>query len=193
MKTTIQCVPSRLEYAKGIFKDFKDIIYHVDENYTGCFNSFKEMLDIPFENYRLHLQDDIIITDNLHENLDYLEQIMVREKIDILSLYANPRKANKEAHARGETIVRLNPFLMMQGVVFSKRFVEILKEEVDASRQTKYDDTFVGDVCKKRKIKAFCHIPSLVQHNLTIKSEIGNANNPNNRKGLFFNKEFFTI
>lgn len=191
MITTVQCVPTRRKYAEDVFKDFKNIVYHEDKNYTGCFNSFKDMLDIPFEDYRLHVQDDILITNDLHNNLDYLQNIMSDKKIEILSLYANPRKAIREAHLKKQTIARLNPFLMMQGVVFSYDFVQMLKEEISESRQNKYDDTFVGDVCKKRKVKAYCHIPSLVQHNLLLDSEIGNPNNPHNRKALFFDQEYF--
>lgn len=194
MIITVQAVPKRMLYIKNQLRKYKNevnIYFNIDEHYTGSFNSFKNMLNIPVDNYRLHLQDDIILADNLLFNLDYLSNLMNSNNIDVLSLYANPRKAIKKAFDEGKSLVELKPFLMMQGVVFSKRVIDLMKVEINNSRQTKHDDVFVQDVLRMYKIKAYCHLPSLVQHNLELDSIMQHAKNTKNRTTRLFDKDFF--
>lgn len=164
---TVQCVPHRLKYIKKVLHGF-DAIYHVD-NYTSPMNSFKEMLKIPVKDYRLHLQDDIIIADHFDIIIPYLARTMHERNIDLLSLFVPPRPTfEKKVKNSSESIVEMSNFLWMPGCMFSKRLVDLMAAtETD---EKKHDDVFVGSVLKKHGIKPYVHNPSLVQHNIKMES-----------------------
>ncbi len=187
MIVTVQCVPERLDYIKSQIKD-KPAVYSIDTEKSGAFNSFAKMLDIDLgdSDYRLHLQDDVILSKNFWDKLPHIERLMKKKDIHVLSLYAPNRKDLREQHEQGKNkIVEFHRFLTLVTCVFSRKFISLMKQELKHTRQKKHDDVFVLHILRKYKIKAYVHLPSLTQHNQDIKSTMGHIKSSKRESPLF--------
>jgi hypothetical protein len=175
MVITIQAVEERLFWVRKMQGEVSAVVY-IDHGKEGSFSSFREMLKIEVNNYRLHLQDDVILSKRISEYLPYLENEMKNKDIHLLSLFAPRRKHILESFNRGETFALFPNYLWLQASIFSKHFIDLMRLEITTTKQNKHDDVFVAEVLKKYKIPAYVHIPSIVQHNTDIKSTMGHSN-----------------
>lgn len=178
MIAVIQCVLERQYYAERTIGEFRSIPGHlyVDRNRVGPYRAFINSLErFPSgDEYRLHLQDDVILTRNLEDYLPTLEQEVRAREIDVLALYAPRRGHIDESVAAGERFARFPNFLTMVAVLFSPWAVAKMQEH-STEYDEPYDDSYVQLVLKKYRRKAYVHLPSLAQHNVRLKSSVGHA------------------
>jgi hypothetical protein len=190
MIITVQCVPERIEYIKKQLKDIPEdipIVYHIDTEKSGSYNSFCDMLnlDLKDSDYRLHFQDDVILSNAFWGKINFIEKVMKSKDIHVLSLYAPNRKHLIEQFQQGKTIVQLDNFLGLVCCVFSKEFVAIMKLLQGTIKEKKHDDVFVREALRISGIKAYVMLPSLIQHNLEIRSAMGHHKNVKRQSPLF--------
>ena len=72
MKTVVQCVNKRFDYIYNeVERNAKiDAVYSIDNEKKGALKTFLQMSkDYKYSEYKLHLQDDIVIADNLKDYL----------------------------------------------------------------------------------------------------------------------------
>lgn len=189
MITTVQTIEERLEYITGITSEFNPI-YHVDRRRTNAFDSFVDMLDYDFTDYRLHFQDDIVIADGLVDYIPDLLEFMERNVIHVLSLFSPARKSTFVAYQRGARILRYCNYLGNIAVIFSRHFADKLKDNVTSATQTKDDDMFINEVAEKEGIKMFMHLPVLVQHLPQMGSVLGHTDNIHKMTSNLFDIDF---
>jgi hypothetical protein len=168
MRCIIQTVPSRVEYAKKQAEDFGlpcDI--HIDPM-TGPFNGFVDTLrNYDYGNeYRFHMQDDLILCDDFKDYIPEVERIMRENDMHLMSLYAPRYRVLKEANEKGKRWVKSLSGFAMQAIVFSPMLVKQMLDDAHYYKGWKHDDWFVTDVCRFHKIGTYVHIPSLCQHNV---------------------------
>jgi hypothetical protein len=186
VKVTIQAVRDREHWVNQISHKFKDIQVFYDDERLGNFGKFIEIVNKKWDSYRLHLQDDVLIAKDLDLHLDSLQNEMQLRDIHLLSLFAPSRKFLYEQYKKGIRFSEFPDFLMMQGVIFSpyanEKMIEFNKNIV---KRHKHDDVFVREFLKEYKIKSYVHLPSLVQHNLNLKSTLGHSSSIQRRSQLF--------
>ena len=185
MIVTIQAVPSRMRSVETIRNNFKymEVVTYVDEEYKGTLDSFSEMLKIPVDDYRLHLQDDIILADNIEEKLEEIASYMTKNNVDVVSLFSlNDGTGKDPKHG----YYKYNNTIGILGVLMSANFIELMQREVviflDKKAKDKElgdtqeyaDDMFVKWVIARNKTVSKILIPHLVQHNINMKSIVGN-------------------
>jgi len=188
MQILIQAIPERINYIKPV-ADYLGATIHIDVDHTGTFSSFRDMLKYETGDYRLHLQDDVIIADRFKDYLPTIESMMKINRIDVFSLFVPHRQIMRDYFNKGYNIAPFKDFLMLQATVFSRRFIQIMREDIPYSKQIRHDDVFVRDTLKRNQIRAFVHLPGLVQHDLTLKSGMGHPAN-DRRMSLLFDKDF---
>lgn len=195
MNIVTQCIQERYDLAVDTLKETDlQSKFYIDKNKEGCLKSFGYMLNnYATDDYRLHLQDDIMFADNLKLYLPKLEAYMQNKEIHLLSIFAPNRKLILQQYNEGKTIAPFPNYLWLQASIFSPRFQSILKKEYNNLNDDtiKDDDVFVAYVLKKYNIKAYVHLPSLVQHNTEIKSSLGHANSKI-RESKVFDKNYIT-
>lgn len=194
MTITIQAVERRLQNVELMLSQLngEDVTVHVDKEMKGSFGSFVDMLSYEVKNdYRLHLQDDVILSPHFKEYLPYVEEIMNKKNIHLLSLYAPRRKSIHEAMNRKEKISVFENYSWLQGTVFSKKFVELMRLHLPLSKQTKHDDTFVREVLHTYKIKAYVHLPCVIQHNVEMVSVMGHGKGEG-RRSIVYDENYIT-
>lgn len=194
MIAVIQCVLERQWYAERTIAEFKAIPGHiyVDRHRVGPYRGFINSLErFPSgDEYRLHLQDDVILARNLEDYLPTLEQEVRAREIDVLALYA-PRRGHIDASAAaGERFAPFPNFLTMVAVLFSPWAVGAMLE-YSSTYSDIHDDFYVQTVLKKTKRKAYLHLPSLAQHNVRLKSSLGHASTVS-RTSKYFDPDFVT-
>lgn len=211
MIITIQTVEERFNYIKEQTKDFyRQPIYHVDLERKGCLSGFLDMLEYDVQDYRVHLQDNIILADGFEEYLPFLQEFMEKQNFDMLSLYVPKMRRINQLSEYKNGVSYLYWFALgffpLQGAIFSKKFVELMRKEVKGKKRDKYesmkkqkgeqtrqlhDDEFVMLVAQKYNIKPYIHVPSLVQRNIKIQSTIGSITDSNHESGSF-DKDYIT-
>ena len=193
MITTAQCINERLELAKKTIVAAEiPALFYVDENKDGCLASFGAMLNkYPTNDYRLHLQDDLMFADNIIKYLPRVENHMRTKDLHVLSLFAPNRKLILKQYEEGKVIAPFPNYLWLQATMFSPQFQSVMKKEYNnlSDKSIKDDDVFVAHVMKKYNVKAYVHLPSIVQHNTDIKSSLGHANSKN-RESKVFDKDY---
>lgn len=187
MIACIQTIPSRFEHAKEQADEIGiPCSIYIDKNKDGPFKAFVETLKAfpTGDQYRLHMQDDITLTDDLKDYLPEVERQMREKDIELLSLFAPRRKHMDEQFTKGKRIATFPNFLWMQCVVMSPWLCQKLIEHA-YQYDDKHDDVYVNAVLRAYKKGAFVHLPSLVQHDITIPSSMGHANNDKRTSPLF--------
>lgn len=189
MIITIQAVKERENYIREQIKDFVgEPIIHIDEKRQGCLTSFMDMLEYK-DDYRAHLQDDIILADNFEKYLPYLTDFMSKNDIHLFSLYVPKMRRISQLTEYRDGISYLKWFVAgffpLQGAIFSSKFIDLMRKEIKGKKREYYenmqkgnrnlnDDEFIMLVANKYKINSYLHIPSLVQHNVNLASVNGN-------------------
>ena len=196
IKVAIQCVPQRAKHV-GIIKKYIESIglecnYYMDFERKGCLWNFKRILSENVNNketYLLFLQDDIFFNEDFKHHLGNIIEHMSLNEIDAVSLFCPPRGYYIKAFDSGQKFYIEKNFLWMQSVIFSKNYIKGLldfKNEV----HTRHDDSFVSMYAKETENYIQIALPSLIQHDLEIKSAMGHPKKTGNveRKSNLFTK-----
>lgn len=176
MIVAIQGVAERARNIKDIQSQFKDteVYTYIDPIRISSFCSFKKMLEIyPIDSNRLHIQDDALLSHQLESFLPSLDTIMNDNNIDLLSLYVPNRIVFNELYATGYTgVYEFKNFLGLVACVFSTKMQDIMRKELKniSCDDEEHDDVFVYHTLKKHSMKAYAHIPALVQHRIDMTS-----------------------
>ena len=120
----------------------------------------------------LVLQDDVIVHEGFSECLNDLLPHL--EEMQAISLFVPPRKKLDDAADTGINFIRNYDFLWMPGILLHPNFAAGLASYA-AERQTIHDDSIVRDYAKSQNIPIWNTVPSLIQHNLTMRSTLGTA------------------
>lgn len=194
MKACIQTIPERSQHALEQLNELglPATFIYTDHDKIGPFKAFIETLKAypSGDEYRLHMQDDITFCDGFKDYLPEVERLMREGQYDLLSLFAPRRKHMDEQFAKGKRVGTFPNFLWMQCVVMSPWLVERLLAH-SHQYDDKHDDVYVAAVLDAYKRKAYVHLPSLVQHDVSIPSSVGHANN-DKRTSRIFDKDFVT-
>jgi hypothetical protein len=189
MNIVIQAVRQRENNVNILTKKLPNAKVVWDEKLEGGFTTFSKILKIPFEGYRLHLQDDAIVPNDLEQYLPEVEKLMQENDIHIMSLYVPQRKYLKEQYDKGLRFSDFPNFLTMVACVFSKEVTLKVIDFLEVSAEKKHDDSFIREFLAKHKIRAYAHFPSLVQHSVALKSVMKNPNT-DKRQSFCFQKDF---
>lgn len=169
MFAIIQSIPARYELAlkQREALGFPCEIY-VDEKLSKPFKGFWDSLLAydSSDDYRLHMQDDLIYCDDFRDYIPEVMRLMREEDMHLFSLYGPRVKQLREAHAKGRRYCQSFKGFAMQCIVFSPWLVEKMKELAPYYTGSHHDDWFVSEVVLYTKIKPFVHLPSLCQHNI---------------------------
>jgi hypothetical protein len=167
MITTIQTSAAYLENLNGIITEYNAIVYN-NENRDNSFLRFKDMLDIDFDDYRFHLQDNVILADNLKQYIDtILIEFMNKNNINLLSLSSHPLKSITTEYFLGRRIAdnsrRTFFHLNNIGVIYSKNFINSIKQHIIHIDQEVDDIVFLNKIFKTTYFARHVHLPILVQ------------------------------
>jgi hypothetical protein len=192
-RVSIQAIDERLDNAILIQEQMGGNIY-LDKEKAGILETFKLIIknEARFGKYLVHFQDDVILADKLEDYCNTIVQDIKACNIHLLSLYVPKRKvfpAELLKNTKKKYYV-LDNFLWCQGLVISPEMLKILDLYSETYKeQDKHDDVFIADCLKKFKLKAYVHIPGLVQHNITFKSSVSHSNSIQ-RTSELFNKDY---
>ena len=167
MIVTIQSVPERSEWvANEICPRFSESTLHVfcDENHRGCEYSFKQMLDYEVADYRLHVQDDVVLHPNIEELARDICGWMSQRGIHVCSLFV-PFAFKLPDDVQAGALLPYKNYSWLQATLFSRNFVQVMKHE-STRISGMQDDKFVQAVAKKYKCIPQVHYPSLCQHRI---------------------------
>jgi hypothetical protein len=112
---------------------------------------------------------------------------MKDNKIDLLTLFTPRRKLPKEQLSKGIKFGIFPNYLWLQATIFSANFVDKMRIHKEESKKDygKHDDVFVQDCLAHNKIQAYCHLPSVVQHNVHMGSIVGNPNSEKRMSDIY--------
>jgi hypothetical protein len=182
VRVYIQSVPDRDEYCSTVLvpaleaQGFQDIRRITDHDKHGpLWNARRIWEQIAHEDSpALILQDDVILHRDLSWHLSVILAVMKEEGWQAVSLFAPPRADMDRFHAAGYNYVENYRFLWMPGMILTPAFCAgLLQYE---THHTKHDDSVVGGYSSSTGIPIWNTLPSLVQHNLDIRSTLGTAN-----------------
>ena len=185
---TIQAVEKRKDNVEKMLAKLPiDTIVHYDKKMISPLVAFYDMLEYKTKDYRLHLQDDVLLPNRFSEYLPYVCKEMKDNEIDLLTLFTPKRKLPKEQMSKGIKFGVFPNYLWLQATIFSADFVDKMREHKKTSKKDygKHDDVFVQDCLLHNKIKAYCHLPSVVQHNVYMGSIVGNANSERRMSDIY--------
>ena len=178
MRVYIQTVPERRGYLETVLfpalsdQGLTDVRPMSDHDHNGPFwNASRIWEQIAHEaEPALYLQDDVI----LHPAFGHHLSVIAGHGLEAVSLFAPPRNDMTRFHEDGYTFVENYRFLWMPGMILSPGFCRGLVEYA-RTQDTIHDDSVLGDYSRLARIPVWNVLPSLVQHNLQIRSTLGTA------------------
>lgn len=191
MIAVIQTIPARLERARRQAKEFGapcDI--YVDEKMEGTRIAFVKSLQ-RFNSqteYRLHMQDDLILSDGLADYAKAMEEKCRKNGWEHMTFYANARKGLRDKYTAGENIVVEKPrtYTSLLCTLMSPRLVKALIDGADLTNTAwQADDEYAAEVMKKSGIAVRFHLPNLVQHDVSVRSTVGNTGTKDRTSNTF--------
>jgi len=143
----------------------------MDHDRKGPMWNFKRILiNEQYDEPLLVLQDDVIFNRSfvysIHEILAHME----KKKWGCISLFSPPRKYYLEQANKRVKYYKEKDYLWQPAILMSKAFREGL---LAMQYTTKHDDEYVGEYAKRTKDYVRVTIPSLVRHDLKLKSTLG--------------------
>lgn len=123
----------------------------------------------------LILQDDVILHNQFGEHALEITKHIESGKMQGASLFVPPRKIYAEYKEQGFNYIENYDFLWMPAVMFSTRLCAELIKFAETSEHVKHDDSLVKDYLRHTKTPIYNCLPSIVQHNLNLKSTLGTA------------------
>lgn len=198
MKIIIQGIAERIKGIRRIKESLGNIKYkiHLDTKRINAYVTFIDMLnDYSRNDYRVTIQDDAILCDNFSESLPLIEEYMIKNNVDVLSLYVPNHNSLNQKYSYGFRGV-MKPaktfFPCVCYVLSPKIQNKLLDYALNGNpKETKHDDDFIVEYCVKEKIPIFTIIPSMVQHDIGIPSSLGHANTER-RTSQVFEPSYFT-
>lgn len=118
------------------------------------------------------LQDDVLLHPRFGEAVRVIAGHVEAGVMGAVSMFVPPRKAMLRYFADGYTFVESYRFLWAQGLLLSPSFTAGLLEFAPGV-ESRHDDVVMGRYCKETRNPVWTCLPSLVQHDLRIKSSIG--------------------
>lgn len=118
------------------------------------------------------LQDDVLLHNRFGEAVRVIAGHVEAGAMDAVSLFVPPRKVMLEYWGRGCNFVESYKFLWAQGTILTPSFAAGLLDfapQVDS----RHDDVIMSEYVVHSGRPVWTCLPSLVQHDLTIKSSIG--------------------
>lgn len=178
MRTYIQAVPERESYVRtsivpGLERHgLADVRVMTDHSHNGpLWNASRIWEQVAHEREpALILQDDVI----LHPAFGVHIAAVSRHGLEAVSLFAPPRKDMTRFYESGHNFVENYRFLWMPGMILSPGFCSGLLEYA-GGKDTIHDDSVLGEYSATAGIPVWNMLPSLVQHNLEIRSTLGTA------------------
>ena len=122
----------------------------------------------------LVLQDDVLLHADFWEHIPDILRHMENGVMEAVSLFAPPRKSTLEALSGGFNFIETYNFLWMPGMVLSPQFCRgLLGWMGEHPSATVHDDVVLGCYARECRIPIWVTVPSLVQHDLNVKSAMG--------------------
>jgi len=169
MITTFQLNNDEIKEMTPLIDKFNAIVYN-NENQPNSFLRLKDMLDINVDSYRFHLQNSVTLSHGLYDYMKKLIPFMERNFINLLSLSVEPMKSINMEYFLGMRVAdnsrRRFYHLNNVGVIYSKKFVNLMKDHIVTSSQTIDDIEFMNEIFRKTNSLRHIHLPTLVQSNL---------------------------
>jgi len=182
VRAYIQSVPTRAEYVQErMFPalDGQDSIGEIrvftDHDRNGpLWNAMRIWGDIIERGEPgLVLQDDVILHPDFGTGFPEIVEHVESGRMNAVSLFAPPRKQIREWFESGYNFVENYKFLWAQALVLTPRFVEGLLVYAETADSRLWDDTILGKYGKESGEPIWNCLPSLVQHDLEVKSTLG--------------------
>lgn len=177
MKVAVQCVPSRARSVASIKDKITslgvEVKPYMDFDHKGTMWNFTRIIndeDYIKDDHLLILQDDVIFSESFDYSVFEVLEYMKSNSIGCVSLFSPPRKYYKEEHKKGTKYYVEKNYLWQPAIILSPSFRKGL---IDYKFETTHDDCFVGSYAKENKDYVQVTIPSLVRHDLDIKSTLG--------------------
>lgn len=167
MKFILRAVKERMDNVKLVSLSIPNIIISLDENEdrtTPAYDNFLKALDMAGEDSCVHLEDDIILTDNFYSKI---QAAIMKRPNDVIQFFSM-READLQKGSRyeaGATFMMAQCFYLPKGL--SR---ELYNYGVEYKRSGEHNmkgcplDNMVADFLKSRGMKYFIHIPNLVDH-----------------------------
>jgi GR25 family glycosyltransferase involved in LPS biosynthesis len=180
VKFYIQAVSDRLPFITQCIipsinsQGFKDIHVSVDHERKGPLYGATQIWKkiIEQDDRAIILQDDVILHKNFSQSLKEINEHIDAGVMQAVSLFAPPRKIMLESFEKGHNFIENYDFLWLQGVIFTKEFCKGLIKYAE-TQNTIHDDSVVRDYASSNGIPIWNCLPSLIQHDLNIKSTLG--------------------
>lgn len=118
------------------------------------------------------LQDDVLLHPRFGDAVRVIGRHVEAGRMGAVSLFVPPRKVMLEYYGAGYTFVESYNFLWAQGLILSPSFTVGLLEFAPTV-ESRHDDAVMNRYCKETRNPVWTTLPSLVQHDLRIKSSIG--------------------
>lgn len=120
----------------------------------------------------LCLQDDVILHKDFGKVFPAISGHVHQGTMKAVSLFAPPRKIMAEAYRAGHNFVENYDFLWLQAIVLTPEFCAGLYQYAEL-HESIHDDTILGEYSRKAGLPVWNTLPSLVQHDLNVKSTMG--------------------
>jgi hypothetical protein len=181
VRAYIQSVPTRAEYVQERMfpaldeqESISEIRVFTDHDRNGpLWNAMRIWRDILERGEPgLALQDDVILHPDFGTGFPEIVKHITSGRMNAVSLFAPPRKQIKEWFESGYNFVENYKFLWAQALVLTPQFVEGLLGFA-AGQSTRHDDTVLGEYSQLSGMAIWNCLPSLVQHDLEVKSAMG--------------------
>jgi hypothetical protein len=118
------------------------------------------------------LQDDVVLRKGIGASVAEVMLHIDSGRMQAVSLFAPPRAVMRRAYDEGHNFVETFDFLWAQGLLLTPAFCAGLVE-FSAGMTTKHDDSVMRDYSVAKGVPVFNCLPSLVQHDLNLKSTLG--------------------
>lgn len=191
MDVVIQAILSREKQAEILRSQLPTSTIVYDYEMRGPINGFRKCLDVPLKTeYRLHIQDDVILAKRLDEYLPHIEKYMSDNDLKVVVLYSGNQKKVKELNDGTLKYVKIDTKLLCgPAIVYHKDIIEELRERIKHTKEKRDDDTFIIDALIDLKVDVYAHLPSIIQHNVWLGSSVGHAKS-RQRMSMTFNINF---
>lgn len=184
MKVYIQSVPERIQYVNQWMipmltaTGLEDVSFVVDHDHRGSQWNAARIWELisKEETPGLVLQDDLILHSSFPIAFPETMTQFHALQMQAMSLYAPARKAVDAAFQAGCNFIENYDFLWLQGIVLTPDFAAGLSRMVKGlygKQLIQTDDTIVQWHVRESGVPVWTTLPSLVQHNLEIKSALG--------------------
>jgi hypothetical protein len=124
----------------------------------------------------LVLQDDTILHADFWDHMPDIMAHVASGDMEAVSLFAPPRALAREAFAMRCNFIESYNFLWMPAMLLTPNFcVRLLEWIVKHPSETVHDDVVMGAFGRQTGTPIWVALPSLVQHDLNLKSTMGTA------------------